>query len=88
MPIVRKSKASHHLQQLEDRIEKLKEILKGDTPNPNLWNLYAYSESDYERDFTEIDHADLAIALGDVENAIKELKKAKTLKAEKIHNPR
>jgi len=88
MPIVRKSKTDHHLEQLEERIEKLKLVMHGSEPNPNLWNLYALNENDYKRDFSEIDQSDLSIALGDVENAIKELKKAKTIKAEKLHNPK
>lgn len=88
MPIVRKSKSDHHLNQLEDRINKLKLIMQGVEPNPSLWNLYALNENDYKRDFSEIDSSDLSIALGDIENAIKELKKLKTLKAEKLHNPK
>jgi len=88
MPIVRKSKATHHLEQLKERIEKLKQVMHGTEPNAGLWNLYALNENDYKRDFTEVDQSDLAIALGDVENAIRELKKARTLKAEKFHNPK
>lgn len=84
MPIVRKSNASRHMQRLEERIDKLKEVLKGSSPNSNLWNFYSLNESDFARDFTEIDPSELSIALGDIENAIKELKKAKTLKADRL----
>jgi tetratricopeptide (TPR) repeat protein len=84
VPIVRKSNASRHMQRLEERIDKLKEVLKGSSPNSNLWNFYSLNESDFARDFTEIDPSELSIALGDIENAIKELKKAKTLKADRL----
>jgi hypothetical protein len=72
------------MQRLEERIDKLKEVLKGSSPNSNLWNFYSLNESDFARDFTEIDPSELSIALGDIENAIKELKKAKTLKADRL----
>ena len=85
MPIVRKSKAQRHLERLEERIEKLKEVLQGKEPNINLWNFYSLNETDYLRDFTEVEQSELSIALGDIENAIKELKKVKTLKAERLH---
>lgn len=86
MPIVKKINSNRHLKILEGRIENLNAVLQGSEPNMNIWNLYALSESDYKRDFTEVDQSDLSLALGDVENAIKELKKAKTLKAIKIHS--
>ncbi len=73
---------------LEERIGTLRKVMQGSEPNDGLWNFHALSESDYVRDFVEIDQAALSIALGDVENVIKELKKVKTLKAERLHNPR
>ena len=82
MPIVRKTKAQQHLQRLEERIEKIKQVLQGQEPNMNLWNLYAFSEDDYKRDFTEIDQSELSLALSDIEGAIRELKKVKTLPAQ------
>jgi deoxyribodipyrimidine photolyase-like uncharacterized protein len=85
MPIARKSKADHQLRQLEHRIKKLKLVMQGKEPNSSLWNFYALNENDYKRDFTEIDQSDLSVALGDIETAIKELKKVKTLKADKLH---
>ena len=88
MPIVRKTKAQQHLQRLEERIEKIKQVLQGQEPNMNLWNLYAFSEDDYKRDFTEIDQSELSLALSDIEGAIRELKKVKTLPAQKLHNPK
>jgi len=88
MPIVMKSKSMHHFKRLEDRMKCLKKVLLGAEPNPSLWNYYSLSESDYKRDFTEVEQSDLSVALNDVETAIKELKKVKALKADKLHNSR
>lgn len=73
MPIVRKSKFAHLFSELQKRIDNLKNIMEGKEPNENLWNFYALNEGDYKRDFTEIEQSELLLALGDVDNAIKEL---------------
>lgn len=85
MSIARKSRAQQHCERLEKSLDSLKSVLLGSEPNVNIWNLYAYNEGDYKRDFTEIDDSELSIAIAGLESVIKELKKAKALKATKLH---
>ena len=85
MPIVRKSHAGGQFRLLEERIERVKTLLEGTSPNPNLCDQYAHSATDYERDFIEIDRDALALALDEVAAVIRHLKKTKTLPAEKLH---
>ena len=85
MPIVEKIVSKSHLNRLNERVAGLKDALQGSEPNQGLWNFYSLNEDDYKRDFIEIDATNLSYALSDLEAVIKELKKARTLKAEKLH---
>lgn len=88
MPIVRKSKSDLLFNKLKERVDKLQKVMEGKKPNENLCDLYALNSSDYERDFTEIDSSELSIAVNDLASVINELKKARTLKADKLYNPK
>ena len=85
MPVVRKSNAQKHLSQLNESVNTLRKVLEGSEPNPNTWDIFALNEDDYSRDFMHIDPTDLGYALSALEGVIKELRKTKSLQAERLH---
>ena len=86
MPIVERAASKQHVKNLMDRVEHLREVLEGKEPSLNIWSNYALNEKDYLRDFVHIEEEDLTYAISDLEGILKLLKKAKTLKADKLHS--
>lgn len=85
MPIAHKSLIQSKLKALDESYTNLISSLDGASPNGNIWDSFSLSESDFKRDFTEIDPEKLTAAIGSIEALIKDLKKTNSLKAKRLH---
>lgn len=84
MAIIKKTDLQRHIAELEARYAKLKTIVSGSEPNPNIYNCYSNNPAQYREEFTEVDLNDLEYALSDFKTVLATLKALKKLEAPKL----
>lgn len=85
MSIFKRVDVAAEFARFQTKFHQLQSILSGRDPNPNLFNFYALSSSDYNRDFVEISEDNLDSAIDEFRVALKRLAKLKGKRAVKLH---
>lgn len=81
MTIIKKSDLHRHITELETRYEKLKGVVSGGAPNPNIFEQYSANPDQYRNEFTEVNLTDVDYALDDFKTVLKVLGSLKKLEA-------
>lgn len=84
MTIIRKTELQRHLTEFEARYQKLKNVVGGSEPNPNIYDQYSNDPAQYRDEFTEVNLIDLDYALNDFNSAIKTFKAIRKLEAPRL----
>ena len=77
---------SRHLQEFDDRCQKLRDALIGSAPNPNVFNEYSLNPEDFARDFVEISANDVSYAVTDFRASLKKLDAIEKLKEPRLRS--
>ena len=81
MSIVKKSALQQYVTALEKRYEELILLVKGEAPNPNIYNLYHNNPEQYKDEFREINELEIKLAANNFDGILKELRKLNSIKA-------
>lgn len=84
MAIIKKTELQRHIDELESRYAKLKTVVSGSEPNPNLFDQFTNNPEQYQASFTEVDLAALEYALSDFKGSLDILKNLKKLQTPRL----
>ena len=85
MSIVTVKGLNKYIKALESEYENLMKVVRGEEPNPNIYNLYHDNPEQYSKEFREIEELDIRRAIHNFEGILKELKSLKSIRAKQIH---
>ena len=84
MPILRKTDLQTHVYEFDDRCEKLRHALIGESPNSNVYDQYSLNPDDFKRDFVEINLQQIDYSISDLSASLKKLKAINRISAKRL----